>query len=132
MTATMLPLVNLKRQHVFLEAEISEAIAGVIAANAFIGGNEVTDFEDEFAHYCGTDHCVGVANGTDARASTRGRTRDMCLPCCPICSRLRLTAYGWRKTDIRDVDVQRPTVVPANSHRKPHRGLTMLSSPHYS
>lgn len=66
MTATMIPLVNLKRQHVFLEAEISEAIAGVIAANAFIGGKEVTAFEDEFAHYCGTDHCVGVANGTDA------------------------------------------------------------------
>ena len=32
----------------------------------FIGGAEVEAFETEFAAFCGTRYCVGVANGTDA------------------------------------------------------------------
>jgi len=32
----------------------------------YIGGPEVTSFEREWATYCGVDHAVGVANGTDA------------------------------------------------------------------
>ena len=33
---------------------------------AYIGGSAVTSFEREWATYCGADHAVGVANGTDA------------------------------------------------------------------
>ena len=33
---------------------------------AYIGGSPVTSFEREWARYCGTDHAVGVASGTDA------------------------------------------------------------------
>ena len=33
---------------------------------AYIGGSAVTSFEREWAAYCGGDHAVGVANGTDA------------------------------------------------------------------
>ncbi|MGB6164092.1 MAG: DegT/DnrJ/EryC1/StrS family aminotransferase [Pseudonocardiaceae bacterium] len=32
----------------------------------FVGGPEVECFEREFATYCGTKACIGVANGTDA------------------------------------------------------------------
>lgn len=32
----------------------------------YILGNEVKQFESEFASYCGTKHCIGVANGLDA------------------------------------------------------------------
>jgi len=32
----------------------------------YIGGRPVTSFEEEWAAYCGADHAVGVANGTDA------------------------------------------------------------------
>jgi len=32
----------------------------------FILGNQVKKFEKEFANYCGTDFCCGVANGLDA------------------------------------------------------------------
>ena len=32
----------------------------------YVGGRPVTSFEQEWAAYCGTDHAVGVANGTDA------------------------------------------------------------------
>lgn len=38
----------------------------VLTHGRFIGGAEVETFEAEFADYCGAEHCIGVANGTDA------------------------------------------------------------------
>ncbi len=31
-----------------------------------VDSNEVKKFEQEFADYCGVEHCVGVGNGLDA------------------------------------------------------------------
>lgn len=38
----------------------------VIDSGWFILGDKVKQFESEFANYCGTNYCVGVANGLDA------------------------------------------------------------------
>jgi dTDP-4-amino-4,6-dideoxygalactose transaminase len=40
-------------------------LAALLGAR-YIGGPPVTAFEQEWAAYCGADHAVGVANGTDA------------------------------------------------------------------
>jgi dTDP-3-amino-3,4,6-trideoxy-alpha-D-glucose transaminase len=45
---------------------LGRRLAEVIATGRYILGPEVTAFEQEFAAYCGVEHCVGVANGTDA------------------------------------------------------------------
>ncbi|MBD9653009.1 DegT/DnrJ/EryC1/StrS family aminotransferase [Ensifer sp. ENS09] len=37
-----------------------------IKSGSYIGGDEVTGFEREFADYCGSKYCVGVGNGLDA------------------------------------------------------------------
>jgi dTDP-4-amino-4,6-dideoxygalactose transaminase len=58
--------VDLAAQYHSMKAEIDGAIASVIAETSFIGGPHVKGFEEAFARYCGVDHCVGVANGTDA------------------------------------------------------------------
>jgi dTDP-4-amino-4,6-dideoxygalactose transaminase len=65
-TALRVPLVDLKAQYQSIKQEIDEAMAAVIAQSAFIGGPFVKDFESAFARFCGAEHCVGVANGTDA------------------------------------------------------------------
>jgi dTDP-3-amino-3,4,6-trideoxy-alpha-D-glucose transaminase len=49
-----------------LRAEIAAAVARVIDGGRYILGPEVAAFEAEFAAYCGVDHAVGVANGTEA------------------------------------------------------------------
>ena len=41
-------------------------IGDVIDGARYILGQEVQEFEEQFAAYCGTDHCIGMANGTDA------------------------------------------------------------------
>jgi dTDP-4-amino-4,6-dideoxygalactose transaminase len=61
-----IPFVDLKAQYNSIKDEIDAAIAGVLNETAFIGGVRVKNFEAAFAQYCGVDHCVGVANGTDA------------------------------------------------------------------
>lgn len=61
-----IPFVDLKTQYTSIADEIDFAIRNVINDTAFINGKYVTAFEDEFAKFCGAEHCVGVANGTDA------------------------------------------------------------------
>ncbi|MDR5834613.1 DegT/DnrJ/EryC1/StrS family aminotransferase [Caballeronia sp. LZ034LL] len=46
--------------------DVLEPIRKVIESHWYVLGREVADFESEFARYLGIDHCVGVANGTDA------------------------------------------------------------------
>src|SRR5262245_39966742 len=60
------PFLDLVTPHRELETELVEAFRQAVRAAAFIGGAQVEAFEREFAAYCGTKFCVGVANGTDA------------------------------------------------------------------
>jgi dTDP-4-amino-4,6-dideoxygalactose transaminase len=49
-----------------VEAELRITFARVLSNSAFILGEEVERFEEEFAAFCGTAHCVGVSSGTTA------------------------------------------------------------------
>ncbi|MGD0198634.1 MAG: DegT/DnrJ/EryC1/StrS family aminotransferase [Solirubrobacteraceae bacterium] len=49
-----------------LEAELRAAVERVLDSRRYILGAEVRAFEAEFAAYVGTEHAIGVANGTDA------------------------------------------------------------------
>ncbi|MGB7220854.1 MAG: DegT/DnrJ/EryC1/StrS family aminotransferase [Vicinamibacterales bacterium] len=64
--ATSIPFVDLKAQYESIKPEIDAAMAAVIGKTAFVGGPFVKEFEQAFASYCGVQHCVALANGTDA------------------------------------------------------------------
>jgi dTDP-4-amino-4,6-dideoxygalactose transaminase len=49
-----------------LRDEIVERMTAVVDDSRFILGPNVAAFEGEFAAYCGAEHAIGVANGTDA------------------------------------------------------------------
>ena len=66
MANDIIPFLDLVSTHRELEEELVAAARQAIRSAAFIGGAEVEGFEKEFAAYCGTKYCVGVANGTDA------------------------------------------------------------------
>jgi dTDP-4-amino-4,6-dideoxygalactose transaminase len=63
-----IPLVDLKAQYAAIQPEIDAAIARVIANTSFIGGKEVSAFEQAFAEFQGVKRCVGIASGTGAIA----------------------------------------------------------------
>ncbi len=46
--------------------ELRAAVNRVLDSERYILGPEVSAFEREFASYCGAEHAIGVANGTEA------------------------------------------------------------------
>lgn len=66
----MIKFLDLKAINHDVRSELLEACARVIDSGWYIGGTELQRFEEEFAEYCGTKYCVGVANGLDALSLT--------------------------------------------------------------
>ncbi len=62
----MIPFLDLKSINGQYASELKAAVARVIDSGWYIMGEELKAFEAEFAAYCGTRHCIGVANGLDA------------------------------------------------------------------
>lgn len=60
------PFLNLRVQYDGIREEVNAAIQQVLDSTAFAGGPAVAAFEEDYARFCGTKHCVGVGNGTDA------------------------------------------------------------------
>src|ERR1700733_12864363 len=60
------PFSDLARQHEAVADELKRGLDRVMTSSAFVLGEEVEQFEGEFASYCGARHCVGVASGTSA------------------------------------------------------------------
>lgn len=57
---------NLERQFKLYQEEYEEKALQVLRSGWYILGNEVRNFEDEWANYVGTKYCVGLASGLDA------------------------------------------------------------------
>ena len=58
--------VDLKKQYDTLKEEINAKLQYIMSTGTFIGGKNIHTFEDDFAKICGAEHCISVANGTDA------------------------------------------------------------------
>ena len=63
MNVSFLDLYKINQQY---RAEIDTALNDVVNSGWYIMGQKVSKFEKEFATYCGTKNCIGVANGLEA------------------------------------------------------------------
>ncbi|MEM7314819.1 MAG: DegT/DnrJ/EryC1/StrS family aminotransferase, partial [Planctomycetota bacterium] len=61
-----IPLVDLATQSKQIRAEVIDRMTDVIDNARYILGKEVHQFEESFAKYAQSEHCVGLANGTEA------------------------------------------------------------------
>jgi dTDP-4-amino-4,6-dideoxygalactose transaminase len=75
----MIPFLDLKSINDQYKSELISSVTRVIESGWYIQGEEVKLFEDEFASYCGTKHCIGVANGLDALTLTLRAWKEMGL-----------------------------------------------------
>ena len=76
---------DLKAAYIELKPELDKAYARVLDSGWYMLGQEVTAFENEFATYCGSRHCIGVGNGLDAlhlilRAMEIGEGDEVIVP----------------------------------------------------
>ena len=61
-----IPFLDLVTPHAELRDELIAVFKSALDSGGFVGGPIVEAFEHDFAAFCGTQHCVGVASGTDA------------------------------------------------------------------
>jgi dTDP-4-amino-4,6-dideoxygalactose transaminase len=81
----MISFLDLKGLHESIADELHDAFQRVVASGTYILGQEVEEFEREFAEYCGSGYSIGVANGLDAlhlilRALKVGPTDEVIVP----------------------------------------------------
>jgi dTDP-4-amino-4,6-dideoxygalactose transaminase len=62
----MIPFLDLKKINEPYDTAFHEKLKSVLAGGWYILGTEVRAFENNFALYCGTQHCIGTGNGLDA------------------------------------------------------------------
>src|SRR5262247_2657108 len=62
----VIPFLDLKAQYREIKPEVDAAVARVIDSAHFVLGPDVAAFEERFAAYCGTKHCVALNSGTSA------------------------------------------------------------------
>ena len=62
----MIPFLDLHSINNRFETKFQEIFKQFLDSGYYVLGSNVTAFEKEFAHYCGTKYCIGVANGLDA------------------------------------------------------------------
>jgi dTDP-4-amino-4,6-dideoxygalactose transaminase len=74
-------IINLRQREAF-----HYSLDRVLEIGWFIFGKECEAFENEFAAFCGVQHCIGVGNGLEAlhlvlRARDIGRGDEVIVPC---------------------------------------------------
>jgi dTDP-4-amino-4,6-dideoxygalactose transaminase len=103
--------VDLKKQHESMSEEIQQAISNVIRNTAFILGEEVKLFEEEFAEFCGARYAIGVASGTDAlelalRALSVGEGDEVITPANTFIATALAISHSGAKPVFVDVESQ--------------------------
>lgn len=62
----MIEYENLHKLNKTFFEEYKQAFSEVLESGWYVLGNKVKEFENQFAEYCSSSHCIGVANGLDA------------------------------------------------------------------
>jgi len=62
----MIPFLDIKGINLRQKEDFEIALRDVLVSGWLVLGEQTKAFETEFAHYCGTEFCVGVANGLEA------------------------------------------------------------------
>lgn len=62
----MIKFLDLEKINAKYRSDLIAACTRVIDSGWYIGGSELSQFEQEFSIWCGVQHCIGVANGLDA------------------------------------------------------------------
>jgi len=115
-----IPLVDLQAAHREVAEEISSGFGRVLAGGGFIKGADVGAFEAEFAAFSGADHCVGVANGTDAlelalRAVGVGAGSEVILPANTFVASAAAVVRAGARPVFADVDPEHLLLDPVSA-----------------
>jgi dTDP-4-amino-4,6-dideoxygalactose transaminase len=116
------PFLDLLTPHRELKGELLAVLDAALDTAGFIGGPMVEGFEREFAAFCESRFCVGMANGTDAlrlgliAAGVRPGETVVTVPLTFIATTEAISQAGARP-DFVDVDERTYTMDPEKLRR---------------
>jgi dTDP-4-amino-4,6-dideoxygalactose transaminase len=117
-----IPFLDLVTPHRELRGELLAVLDAALDTAGFIGGPMVEGFEREFAAFCESRFCVGMANGTDAlrlgliAAGVRPGETVVTVPLTFIATTEAISQAGARP-DFVDVDERTYTMDPEKLRR---------------
>ena len=62
----MIKFLDLHKINARFESQFQEQFQQFLDSGYYILGKQVSNFETNYANYCGTSHCIGTSNGLDA------------------------------------------------------------------
>lgn len=100
-----------------IRSEINNKIAELIDSTKFIGGKEISEFENEFARYCNMQYAVGCSNGTDAifialKALGIGAGDTVLLPANTFIATAEAVTMTGASVDFVDIDPVHYSISP--------------------
>jgi dTDP-4-amino-4,6-dideoxygalactose transaminase len=118
MTRELVPFTDLGSITREVRADVDAAISRVVSSGAFIGGEQVERFEDQWARYCQTACAVSVGNGTDAltlalRALGIGRGDEVVVPANTFVATAEAVVLAGATPRFADVDPETLLLTPA-------------------
>lgn len=96
MPQNQIPFLDLKALHNRFAAQDAATLAALHGSGQYVGGDFVTQFEVDFANFCGVSHCVGAGNGLDAL--TISLLADLELGNLPEKARILIPAHTYIAT----------------------------------
>ena len=115
------PFVDLKKQHKVLGKEIKKAIGSVLNKANLIMGDELLEFEKQFAKYIGCKYAVGVGSGTGALhlsllACDIGKGDEVIIPANTYIADALAVEYTGASFKLVDVDEDYYIITPHILH----------------
>lgn len=113
-----IPMLDLQAEYALFEPELTQSLCAVLQSGQFILGPQATALEREVAAYCGVEHGVAVANGTDAihlalRALDVGPGHEVIAPAFTFIGTVEPIAYVGATPVFVDVDPRTFNIDPA-------------------
>src|SRR5881409_1003424 len=122
MSTGEIPLLDLVTVHRQLREELRSVFEAALDTAGFIGGPMVREFERDFAEFCESRFCVGMASGTDAlrlalvAAGVRPGDTVVTVPHTFIATTEAISQAGARP-DFIDIDERTYTMDPQQLRR---------------
>lgn len=114
----VIPFLDLSGVTAEVRDEVLDGWRVLLDDSRFIGGEAVTTFEESFARYCGTEHAIGVANGTDAlhltlRALGIAPGDEVIVPANTFVATVEAVVLAGARPRFADVDLDTLLLTPA-------------------
>ena len=102
------PFLDLYRIHAPIEEDFKAALTNLIGKSSFINGEEVSKFEDRFAKWVGTHHCIGMSSGLMAaiiglQSLSKGKRKKVILPSMTFVATIEAVIHAGLEPELVDV-----------------------------